>query len=176
MLETLYWGVYRYKEWTFHLTAGEHGVCHIALPNDGFDSTLTWVKRYAGGATLTQNESYIEPYKRALQNYLSGESGTFDIPIHLRGTDFQRAVWNALCTIPLGQTRSYSEVSEDILRPRAVRAVGAAIGANPIPLIVPCHRVIGKWGHLTGFRGGLPLKEWLLEHEIRLSAEQCLQQ
>lgn len=86
-------------------------------------------------------------------------------PLDLRGTDFQRSVWDALLRIPAGQTRSYGDVAKMIGRPRAVRAVGRACGANPVPYVVPCHRVIGSDGKLTGFSGGLPTKEALLKRE-----------
>lgn len=81
------------------------------------------------------------------------------------GTDFQRTVWRALCTIPAGETLSYAGLAERIGRPTAVRAVGLANGSNPVALVVPCHRVIGSDGSLTGYGGGLPRKRWLLEHE-----------
>jgi methylated-DNA-[protein]-cysteine S-methyltransferase len=80
----------------------------------------------------------------------------------VRGTPFQRDVWNAISEIPYGETASYSELAAAIDRPKALRAVGQAVGANPTPIVVPCHRVIGKSGHLVGFSGGLPLKERLL--------------
>jgi len=81
------------------------------------------------------------------------------------GTEFQQQVWNALLEIPFGETTSYGELAKSINRPKASRAVGAANGANPIPIVIPCHRVIGSTGKLTGFGGGLPTKQWLLAHE-----------
>lgn len=86
-------------------------------------------------------------------------------PLDLRGTEFQREVWDALLTIPAGQTRSYSDIARQIGRPRAVRAVGQACGANPVGYVVPCHRVVGASGALTGYAGGLPTKKALLERE-----------
>jgi methylated-DNA-[protein]-cysteine S-methyltransferase len=83
----------------------------------------------------------------------------------MEGTDFQRAVWKALCTVPCGQTLSYGALARRIGRPKAVRAVGLANGANPIGIVVPCHRVIGADGTLTGYGGGLDRKRWLLAHE-----------
>ncbi len=89
----------------------------------------------------------------------------FTCPLDLHGTPFQVAVWQALVRIPYGETRSYAEIAQAIDRPRAVRAVGAANGANPVAIIVPCHRVIGSNGTLTGYGGGLPAKRWLLSLE-----------
>jgi len=106
-----------------------------------------------------------------LQSYFAGQRKNFDLALILEGTDFQKRVWTALRKIPYGETISYKELAEMIGSPKAVRAVGAANGANPIPIIIPCHRVIGRDGSLTGFGGGLPLKKQLLElesHQLKL--------
>src|SRR2546423_294405 len=102
---------------------------------------------------------------RQLQAYFEGELKSFDVPLEIVGTEFQKRIWSALRTIPYGQRRSYSEIAAQIGAPRAVRAVGAANGRNPIPIIVPCHRVIGASGSLVGFGGGLPWKRLLLDLE-----------
>jgi len=100
-----------------------------------------------------------------LRAYFAGRRRDFDLPLVLQGTDFQLRVWRQLLTIPFGETRSYSFVAQAIGRPAAVRAVGSANGANPIPIVVPCHRVIGVNGKLVGYGGGLPLKKRLLALE-----------
>jgi methylated-DNA-[protein]-cysteine S-methyltransferase len=100
-----------------------------------------------------------------LQEYFRGERRTFDLPLAPRGTEFQMDVWRALQRIPYGETRSYSGIAREIGRPAAVRAVGAANGANPIPIVIPCHRVVGSNGSLTGFGGGIETKRWLLALE-----------
>ena len=105
--------------------------------------------------------------RRQLTEYFDGERKDFDLPLRLDGTEFQMSVLQALQKIPYGETTSYAAIAERIGRPKAVRAVGAANGRNPIPIIVPCHRVIGSHGDLTGFGGGLDTKEALL----RLEAE-----
>ncbi len=102
-----------------------------------------------------------------LEEYFAGERVEFDLKLNMQGTDFQKDVWQALVTIPYGVTTSYGEISRQINRPKASRAVGAANGRNPVPVIVPCHRVIGSNGSLTGFGGGLAAKQWLLELESR---------
>ena len=100
--------------------------------------------------------------ERQLGDYFDGTRKTFDLPLDFFGTAFQKRVWSELLNIPFGQTRSYSEIAHAIGKPRAFRAVGAANGKNPISIVAPCHRVIGKDGSLTGFAGGLAAKECLL--------------
>ena len=100
-----------------------------------------------------------------LEEYFAGERREFDIPLDLTGTDFQRAAWSALACVPFGETRSYRQQAEAIGRPKAVRAIGAANGRNPVPIVLPCHRIVGSDGSLTGYGGGLPIKEYLLNHE-----------
>jgi methylated-DNA-[protein]-cysteine S-methyltransferase len=102
---------------------------------------------------------------RQLREYFSGERQVFAMTLDVSGTAFQRLAWNALLTIPFGETRSYSEIARQIGRPAAVRAVGAANGRNPVSIVVPCHRVVGANGTLTGFAGGLESKAWLLALE-----------
>lgn len=101
-----------------------------------------------------------------LRAYLAGDLGALDdIPVDTGGTDFQRKVWRALRKVRAGSTISYGDLARRIGQPKAMRAVGLANGANPIPVVIPCHRVIGSDGRLTGYGGGLPRKEWLLRHE-----------
>jgi methylated-DNA-[protein]-cysteine S-methyltransferase len=100
-----------------------------------------------------------------LRAYFTGDLRVFTLPLDMQGTEFQLSVWNYLTRIPYGETRSYAHVAQAIGRPKAVRAVGAANGSNPVAIIVPCHRVIGTSGKLTGYGGGLPLKKRLLELE-----------
>jgi methylated-DNA-[protein]-cysteine S-methyltransferase len=107
----------------------------------------------------------LEETARQLGEYFAGERRAFDLPLELMGTDFQRRVWTELTRIPYGETRSYADIARHIGQPAAVRAVGAANGRNPISIIVPCHRVIGTSGALTGFGGGLDAKARLLALE-----------
>lgn len=106
---------------------------------------------------------------RQIQSYFAGERTDFELPLEPEGTSFQKRVWQALRRIPYGQTRSYAEIAREIGSPKGFRAVGAANGRNPLPVIVPCHRVIGADGSLTGFGGGLPVKRILLEMEAQRS-------
>lgn len=112
-----------------------------------------------------EDDAALAPVRCQLEEYFAGTRQIFELALAPGGTEFQQAVWNALRDIPFGETRSYGQIAEQIGRPRAVRAVGAANGANPLPIVVPCHRVIGANGKLTGFGGGLPAKEQLLALE-----------
>jgi O-6-methylguanine DNA methyltransferase len=107
--------------------------------------------------------------ERQLRAYFAGQLRRFELPLDMRGTEFQLRVWRELENIPYGETRSYTQIAAAINAPQAVRAVGAANGANPIPIIVPCHRVIGSSGKLVGYGGGLPLKKRLLALEGALA-------
>ncbi len=107
----------------------------------------------------------IEETALQLDTYFSLRRKKFNLPIHLRGTDFQRACWNAIKAIPWGETKTYKDIAESLGRPKAVRAVGFANSRNPLPIVVPCHRVIGSDGSLTGYGGGLPVKRYLLDLE-----------
>ena len=109
---------------------------------------------------------------RQLDEYFAGELSEFELALDPDGTEFQKAVWQQLTTIPFGQTVAYLDIAKGLGNEKAVRAVGAANGQNPISIIIPCHRVIGSDGTLTGYGGGLWRKEWLLKHEGLLRAEQ----
>jgi methylated-DNA-[protein]-cysteine S-methyltransferase len=119
------------------------------------DVELGEMQRDDGDRVLMETE-------RQLREYFEGKRREFSLRLDMRGTSFQKDVWEALLGIPYGETRSYGQIAKQIGRPSASRAVGAANGANPIPIVVPCHRVIGSTGKLTGFGGGLDVKEKLL--------------
>jgi methylated-DNA-[protein]-cysteine S-methyltransferase len=109
--------------------------------------------------------SALAPYAEQFTAYFDGRLQRFDLPLAARGTKFQQQVWQALAQIPYGETRSYTDIALVIDKPKAMRAVGAANGRNPLAIIVPCHRVIGRDGTLTGYAGGLAIKQFLLKHE-----------
>ena len=100
-----------------------------------------------------------------LEEYFSGTRRDFELPLDLQGTEFQVSAWNALADIPYGQTASYGQQAASIGRPKAVRAIGGANGRNPVAIVLPCHRIVGADGSLTGFGGGIEVKKWLLDHE-----------
>ena len=111
------------------------------------------------------NNAVLDEACRQLDLYFLGQLQTFDLPLAPKGTPFQKRIWALLQKIPYGQTSSYGELAKIIGQPTACRAVGAANGRNPLPIVIPCHRVIGSSGKLTGYAGGLPAKQWLLELE-----------
>ena len=143
-------------EFTFGLFASDAGIRAIELKLEGDPA----------GRESPENP-HLRRAAGQLRAYFAGELQVFDLTLDMQGTAFQKRVWNELLNIPYGETRSYSEVAGVIGAPKAVRAVGAANGSNPVPIVVPCHRVIGAGGSLTGFGSGLPRKRWLLDHEAR---------
>lgn len=126
-------------------------------------------KAFGPRADWVPSDAPFDEVRRQLDAYFAGTLRQFDLPLALSGTDFQNRVWRLLAQIPFGETRSYGEQARLIGRPKASRAVGAANGNNPLPVILPCHRVVGSNGALTGFGGGLPVKEYLLNHEARVA-------
>lgn len=132
------------------------------------------LRRHYGENVRLHKSASVSPARRALEAYFAGEIAALDtLPVATGGTDFQRAVWAALRRIPAGETTTYGRLAETLGRPKAIRAVGAANGANPIAVVVPCHRVIGADAALTGFAGGLERKRWLLKHEAQFSRHGC---
>lgn len=128
-------------------------------------SFSTGHKAFGPAVNWQQDDAPFHEVRRQLDAYFAGELRRFDLPLHLSGTAFQNSVWQYLPSIRLGETRTYGQIAAFLDRPKASRAVGAANGNNPLPIILPCHRVIGTSGSLTGFGGGLPTKEYLLRHE-----------
>jgi len=120
------------------------------------------------------NHPVLQRTAAQLDQYFAGTRTAFDIPLDLQGTRFQLAAWRSLAEIPFGTTTSYGRQAAALGIPTAARALGAANGANPVCIVLPCHRVIGADGSLTGFGGGLPVKQWLLDHEARVLASNIL--
>jgi methylated-DNA-[protein]-cysteine S-methyltransferase len=139
------------------VAAVDGAIVHLLLPNGGQPAHVApeWHRA----------PKKLGDVRAQLAAYFAGKLIAFDFDLAPRGTDFQRRVWSELRRIPYGDTTSYAELARRIGNPNAMRAVGAANGANPIAIIVPCHRVIGHDGQLVGFGGGLPAKRWLLDHE-----------
>jgi O-6-methylguanine DNA methyltransferase len=147
------------------IASTERGVAYVELPHASGRGLAGWLKRCAPEARCVESEARNRRAMRQLLEYLEGDREEFDLDLDLRGTPFQRRVWEALREIPYGETRSYQELARAIRRPKAVRAVGSANGANPLSLIVPCHRVVQASGRLGGYGGGLDLKARLLAME-----------
>ena len=163
----LYWSSVPCPQGLIVVMATERGICWTGTPGTPVDEGFTWLRRKMQFDRVVEGEK-IAPLQHAmdeLKRYLGGERVQFTCPLDLHGTAFQIEVWEELYRIPYGKTRTYTEIAQAIGRSAAVRAVGAANGANPVAIIVPCHRVIGSNGTLTGYGGGLPTKAWLLSLE-----------
>jgi len=141
------------------------GLLAVAFPRHSRVGVEAWLNRVIGEVWIVDDAAAHEGAIGQLQEYFDRKRRTFDIELDLRGTAFQRRVWDAVAAVPYGQTRTYADVARSVGNGKAVRAVGAANGANPLPLIIPCHRVIGSHGGLHGYGGGLDVKARLLEIE-----------
>jgi len=161
----IYWTLLTHEDWNMHIAATDEGLCFVGSHNQPIDELTNWAKTRFPGCLLIQDDERMQHYGAELIQYLQRARKEFTVSCDFRGTPFQLAVWDALCSIPYGQTKSYSDIAKQIQKPAAVRAVGVAIGANPVLITVPCHRVIGKSGALTGYRGGMEMKTRLLELE-----------
>lgn len=164
-IEPLYWSVVELDSWRLILVADPHGLVYIDRDEAPYHEVEKWTARYYPGSPLLRDDERMRRYVQEMADYWQGKRTVFEMPLRFHGTEFQKSVWQALRDIGYGETCSYSELAVRIGRPAAVRAVGAAVGANPLMIVVPCHRVIGKSGALTGFSGGLDLKVRLLEIE-----------
>ena len=147
---------YEYPTGTLGIAEEDDAITHIFFKGDS-----------KANAYSEHETPLIKTAARQLREYFAGRRTVFDLPLAPQGTAFQMEVWNAVRAIDFGTTRSYQEIAVKIGRPRAFRAMGAANGHNPIPIIIPCHRVIGHDGSLTGYAGGLEMKRYLLELEKR---------
>ncbi|EAC9078469.1 methylated-DNA--[protein]-cysteine S-methyltransferase [Listeria monocytogenes] len=148
----LYYDTLHFSDTVLYFAATENGLVYIGTQAEKIQSAK-------------KNAEKMHIYKEELFAYLNGELTDFTVPLHLTATPLQMKVFQALTTIPYGETRTYTEIAAQINRPKAVRAVGTAIGRNPLLFVIPCHRVIGKNGKLTGYSGGIRMKESLLKLE-----------
>jgi methylated-DNA-[protein]-cysteine S-methyltransferase len=154
------------------VACSERGLTRVTLPNERPSNGRSAAGTLGADATTFARSGpascHAAHAAAELWAYFAGTLHEFTVPLDLRGTPFQLAVWQAVLAVPFGETRSYAAIAAAIGRPDAVRAVGAANGANPAPVIVPCHRILGSDGSLTGYGGGLAMKRGLLEHERRV--------
>ncbi|MGM0876362.1 MAG: methylated-DNA--[protein]-cysteine S-methyltransferase [Bacillota bacterium] len=168
---TIYWSLLHHKDWKMYIAATSKGLCYVGSQNMPFEELSVWAEKRFPESPLVEDEEKLHPFALELIEYFKGKRQSFTVPFDYNGTAFQLAVWKTLCEIPYGQTRVYSDIANSIKKPAAVRAVGAAIGANPVLITVPCHRVVGKNGSLTGYRGGLEMKTQLLDLERQRSSK-----
>ncbi len=141
------------------------GLVRVRLPGEPQDAFVRWVSETFPGAEIVAGERENAQYHRQLSEYFSGSRRSFDLRLHVMATRFGRRVLETTAAIPFGETASYGEIAAAIGMPGAARAVGRALAANPLPIVIPCHRVVGRDGSLLGFGGGVALKKWLLAHE-----------
>ncbi|WP_082972506.1 MULTISPECIES: methylated-DNA--[protein]-cysteine S-methyltransferase [Shewanella] len=170
MLPPLHQSIFKSPVGDLKLQASVAGLTHLQVigkDSHAANYSLSSEIKAATGADISQAKQWIEQAIHELEEYFSGQRVHFDVPLAAKGTEFQQQVWQALVDLPFGKVCSYGDIANKIERPRAVRAVGAANGANPIAIIVPCHRVIGKNGTLTGYAYGLEMKQFLLNLESR---------
>ena len=160
--ETFFVSSYKSPVGTYTLVSSHRGVIRVGT-EERTEKRLNRWKRH--GIRLERGDGHNAALMRELEAYFAGKLRQFTVPLDLRGTAFQLRVWEILCEIPYGETRSYREVAQALGKPKAARAVGQAVGSNPISIIVPCHRVIGSDGGLTGYGGGLHRKTALLNLE-----------
>ena len=165
--KTLYWSSVASPKGKCVVMATEAGVCWAGTPGTEAEEGFAWLERRLAFEDVVEGEE-VAPLRQAtdeLRRYFAGEHVQFGCPLDLHGTPFQVAVWEEMFRIPYGETWTYGELARTVGRPQAARAVGAACGANPVAVIVPCHRVVGSNGSLVGYGGGVATKEWLLALE-----------
>ncbi len=163
--DVFYWTKMDHLDGTFYLVSSERGLCCITWPHEPFDTIRRFQQNHASHGALVEDHHRLQAAVHQLEEYWNGQRRDFDIPLHLMGTPFQLSVWKTLQTIPYGTISTYGAIAAQIGKPRATRAVGSAISQNPVPIVIPCHRIIGKDKSLTGFGGGLRLKSAMLRLE-----------
>tara|TARA_Y100000590_G_scaffold298319_1_gene336331 strand:- start:12874 stop:13386 length:513 start_codon:yes stop_codon:yes gene_type:complete len=141
------------------------GVCKISLQSENDSTFFQWILDIFPKEEMVENSNALQDELNELREYFDGVRENFTFPIDLRTTQFQEKALKKVAEIPFGKTASYKEIAERMNNAKAVRAVGSANGRNPVPIVIPCHRVIAHDGTLGGFGGGLPMKKWLLKHE-----------
>ncbi|MCC3374842.1 methylated-DNA--[protein]-cysteine S-methyltransferase [Cohnella sp. REN36] len=160
------------------LCRSEAGLCRVEF--GGWEarscSAKAWAHRWSPASPFREDaeDELLREAAEQLRRYFAGELRTFDLPLDLKGTPFQRQVWQALRDVPYGETAAYRDIAAAVGAPKAVRAVGGANNRNPVPIIVPCHRIIGANGAMVGYGGGLPIKEHLLALESSLVGAEAM--
>lgn len=160
----------RLTGWSAHVAATPAGLCYLSLSDRDQAGVRRFVAARLPGETVREAPDRLGRVAEALEAYFEGRTRRFDLPLDLRGTPFQLAVWRELLRLPYGATTTYGAIARAVGRPGAARAVGQAVGANPVAVVVPCHRVLAAGGGLGGYAGGLGLKRRLLALEGALPA------
>lgn len=169
--QKMYYCALVFNENEYLIAATTKGLAFVGSQNAGLIELVMWIEMYRAGTLLEENNEFMQSYKMLLEEYFQGTRKEFDVTLDVKGTNFQETVWRELLNIPYGETRTYSDIANAVGNPKAIRAVSGAIGKNPVLIVAPCHRVIGKNGKLTGYRGGLEMKSELLELEKQITPQ-----
>lgn len=161
----LYWTRIATVIGELYIAATDKGLVFVGSQDGSFSEMEKWADRQFPNVEWLESGEKLREEAKEITEYLQGDREIFHFPVDLEGTDFQKRVWEQLKEIPYGQVQTYSDIALALDNPKAVRAVGSAIGQNPMLIVIPCHRVIGKNGKLTGYRGGMKMKEHLLSLE-----------
>lgn len=167
-MKHLYCTDFCFQQFHFIIFGTSKGICYIKVADEPKDNWVSFKRKFFMKHTLMCDNDLYMREKEVMRRYLEGRTDKLLLETDPYGTDFQRMVWEQLRSIPFGQITTYQTIAQQLNRPTAIRAVANAIGANPLLLVNPCHRVIGKNGKLTGFRAGLPLKKTLLQLEQKI--------
>ncbi|WP_125763829.1 methylated-DNA--[protein]-cysteine S-methyltransferase [Companilactobacillus hulinensis] len=161
MTKTIYYEIKQIHNHKYVIAATAKGLAFVGSP----DKEISEIYSFYQHSKLIEDDKVIAPYYRQLKEFMDHKRTSFELSTDVSGTDFQEQVWHAVQDVPYGSTSNYSEIASTIGRPKAVRAVGTAIGRNPILMVIPCHRILTKDNKLGGFRAGLEMKKELLELE-----------
>ncbi len=164
-MKKIYWTSFDSKIGTIYVASSDRGVCKISIPAQGKKDFLAWIQRHCNGLELLEVSSRNRQIIDELNRYFDRKLAKFHSHLDLMGTEFQKEVWNQLKKIRYGTTISYKELAKRVGIPGAYQTVGRANGANPLPIVIPCHRVIGSNDSLVGYGAGIKTKEFLLRLE-----------
>jgi methylated-DNA-[protein]-cysteine S-methyltransferase len=165
LMTTVYYCTWDSPMGQLYLGATDRGLCKIDFGSEGIEGFLRWFDKKISNAKLIEDNERLFSYINELKEYFQGDRKQFTMDLDLIGTDFQQKVWRALQNVDYGKTSSYKDIACSIQNPKALRAVGGANNKNPLPIVVPCHRIIGQDGSLVGYGGGLDYKKYLLRLE-----------
>lgn len=161
----VYWTPFTTPLGSAYVASTRRGLCRLALPQESREHFFVWLRTHFEPDQILPHPGPNMEIIEQIEAYWRGERTRFEVRLDLAGTPFQQAVWQALLRVPFGKTTTYRALAESVNSPRGYQAVGAAVGSNPLLLVVPCHRVVGSDGALTGYAAGADTKRWLLQHE-----------
>lgn len=161
----VYWYLFVHEQWRIYLGATPNGLCYVGAQNGSFEELINWIDKHLPQYDVEQNKSHLQSYMMQFREYFKGERCIFTFPKDLYGTDFQLSVWHTVYSVSYGSMSSYLDIANKLQKIKSVRAIAIAIRANPLLIVIPCHRVNGKNGVLTNYRSGLGVKKRLITLE-----------